>query len=238
MPGGHVHQEVERDRLLALGRAEEAGQQRGQLRPDPLDRAQRAEQRIEFRGTRHLAIGHEEQRRGVNRRPTSQRRPRSWPLKTKPVKTLPMRRRRLRYRAWHRGTREMDLILGPFADAHAERMDDRELDRLEGLMTEPTPTSSSGCWARNRRPRTSTRTSSPGSRLSGQRQHDDRRRPQDRSSPARPHHRQRARRHAAARARAPGRAAAEGRARRAASPRCSSRATAGGCSAWPRSSSS
>ena len=35
-----------------------------------------------------------------------------------------MRRRRLRYRAWHRGTREMDLILGPFADAHVERMDD------------------------------------------------------------------------------------------------------------------
>ena len=50
-----------------------------------------------------------------------------------------MRRRRLRYRAWHRGTREMDLILGPFADAHAERMDDREVDQFEGLLTEPDP---------------------------------------------------------------------------------------------------
>ena len=62
---------------------------------------------------------------------------------------LPMRRRRLRYRAWHRGTREMDLILGPFADAHAERMDGREVDRFEGLLTrKPTPNSSSGCSAR------------------------------------------------------------------------------------------
>ena len=33
-----------------------------------------------------------------------------------------MRRRRLRYRAWHRGMREMDLILGPFVDALAESM--------------------------------------------------------------------------------------------------------------------
>jgi antitoxin CptB len=31
-----------------------------------------------------------------------------------PVET---RRRRLRMRSWHRGTREMDLILGGFADA-------------------------------------------------------------------------------------------------------------------------
>jgi antitoxin CptB len=26
------------------------------------------------------------------------------------------RRKRLRYRAWHRGTREMDLVLGRFAE--------------------------------------------------------------------------------------------------------------------------
>lgn len=46
-----------------------------------------------------------------------------------------MRRRRLRYRAWHRGTREMDLVLGPFADAHIEAMPEEELQRLEGLMS-------------------------------------------------------------------------------------------------------
>ncbi len=46
-----------------------------------------------------------------------------------------MRRRRLRYRAWHRGTREMDLVLGPFADAHLDAMPEEELQRLEGLMS-------------------------------------------------------------------------------------------------------
>ena len=47
-----------------------------------------------------------------------------------------MRRRRLRYRAWHRGTKEMDLVLGPFADAHLEGYSQPELDRLEALMDE------------------------------------------------------------------------------------------------------
>ena len=49
---------------------------------------------------------------------------------------LAMRRRRLRYRAWHRGTKEMDLVLGPFADAHVEHFGAPELDRLEALMDE------------------------------------------------------------------------------------------------------
>ena len=49
---------------------------------------------------------------------------------------LSMRRRRLRYRAWHRGTKEMDLVLGPFADAHLEGLGTPELDRLETLMDE------------------------------------------------------------------------------------------------------
>ena len=49
---------------------------------------------------------------------------------------LSMRRRRLRYRAWHRGTKEMDLVLGPFADAHLDRFGLPELDRLEALMDE------------------------------------------------------------------------------------------------------
>lgn len=50
---------------------------------------------------------------------------------------IAMRRKRLRYRAWHRGTREMDLVLGPFADAHVEEYDSAALDRLEALMDEP-----------------------------------------------------------------------------------------------------
>ncbi len=49
---------------------------------------------------------------------------------------IAIRRRRLRYRAWHRGTREMDLVLGPFADAHVDALDGPELDRLEALLDE------------------------------------------------------------------------------------------------------
>jgi antitoxin CptB len=49
---------------------------------------------------------------------------------------IAMRRRRLKYRAWHRGTREMDLVLGPYADAHADGLGAGELLRLETLMDE------------------------------------------------------------------------------------------------------
>lgn len=49
---------------------------------------------------------------------------------------IAMRRRRLKYRAWHRGTREMDLVLGPYADAHADGLDEPELLRLETFMAE------------------------------------------------------------------------------------------------------
>ena len=52
------------------------------------------------------------------------------------IEALDARRRRLRYRAWHRGTKEMDLVLGPYADHHTPALDDSELDRLEALMEE------------------------------------------------------------------------------------------------------
>jgi antitoxin CptB len=47
-----------------------------------------------------------------------------------------MRLRRLRYRAWHRGTKEMDLILGPYADARLNTMTAAELDRFEVVLDE------------------------------------------------------------------------------------------------------
>ncbi|MBH0239734.1 FAD assembly factor SdhE [Methylobrevis albus] len=47
---------------------------------------------------------------------------------------LPPRRRRLLFRAWHRGMREMDLVLGRFADAKLGTFDDAEIDALEHLM--------------------------------------------------------------------------------------------------------
>ncbi len=47
--------------------------------------------------------------------------------------------KRALYRANHRGTKEMDLILGPFADANIEGYGAPELDRLEALMNEEDP---------------------------------------------------------------------------------------------------
>ena len=45
-----------------------------------------------------------------------------------------LRRKRLLYRSWHRGTREGDLILGRFAAAYLAGFDDAQLDRYETLI--------------------------------------------------------------------------------------------------------
>ena len=50
---------------------------------------------------------------------------------------LDLRRRRLLFRAWRRGVREMDLIIGRFADAHIETFDERWLDDFEHLIEAP-----------------------------------------------------------------------------------------------------
>ena len=49
------------------------------------------------------------------------------------------RRKRLLFRCWHRGTREMDLILGRFADAEIADLPDDELAQLEHLIEVPDP---------------------------------------------------------------------------------------------------
>lgn len=49
------------------------------------------------------------------------------------------RRKRLRFRAWHRGTREMDLVLGRFVDGNVTTLSDDEIDALEVLMEVPDP---------------------------------------------------------------------------------------------------
>jgi antitoxin CptB len=45
-----------------------------------------------------------------------------------------VRRRRLLFRCWHRGTQEIDLLLGPFAETSLAGLDGAQLDRLEGLL--------------------------------------------------------------------------------------------------------
>jgi antitoxin CptB len=49
------------------------------------------------------------------------------------------RRKRLLFRCWHRGTREMDLLLGRFADAEIATLADAELAELERLLEIPDP---------------------------------------------------------------------------------------------------
>jgi len=52
---------------------------------------------------------------------------------------LDERRKRLLFRCWHRGTREMDLIVGRFADAYLAELSDAELTQLEQLIELPDP---------------------------------------------------------------------------------------------------
>lgn len=48
--------------------------------------------------------------------------------------SLEDRRRRALYRATHRGTKEMDWLLGRFAEARVAAMDDVELSELEDFI--------------------------------------------------------------------------------------------------------
>lgn len=47
------------------------------------------------------------------------------------------RRKKLQFRAWRRGFREIDLILGGFADRKLEALDDAALDAFEALLDAP-----------------------------------------------------------------------------------------------------
>jgi antitoxin CptB len=46
------------------------------------------------------------------------------------------RLKRLRFRAWHRGTREADFLIGGFFDAHGESWGEAELAWFEALLEE------------------------------------------------------------------------------------------------------
>jgi antitoxin CptB len=52
---------------------------------------------------------------------------------------LDARRKRLLFRCWHRGTKELDLIIGGFADAHLPTLTEAELDQLEKIIEAPEP---------------------------------------------------------------------------------------------------
>ena len=50
---------------------------------------------------------------------------------------LDPRRRRVLFRSWHRDIREMDLIMGRFADAEIGTMSEADLDEFERLIEVP-----------------------------------------------------------------------------------------------------
>lgn len=52
---------------------------------------------------------------------------------------LDERRRRLLFRSWHRGIREVDLVLGRYADRVMADLSEAELDDYEKLLDVPTP---------------------------------------------------------------------------------------------------
>lgn len=52
------------------------------------------------------------------------------------METSEARVKRLSMRSWRRGTKEMDLILGPFADVHLAGMEDAKLALYDQLLDE------------------------------------------------------------------------------------------------------
>ncbi len=55
------------------------------------------------------------------------------------ISSLTTRQRRILFRSWHRGMREMDLILGRFADAEIANLCESDLDDYERLLEAADP---------------------------------------------------------------------------------------------------
>ena len=52
------------------------------------------------------------------------------------TRELDPRLKRLKIRSWRRGTKEMDLILGPWSDTYLGTLDDETLGNYEALLSE------------------------------------------------------------------------------------------------------
>ncbi len=50
---------------------------------------------------------------------------------------LDLRLRKLKFRLWHRGIREMDLVMGGFADAELMNLSEAELTEVESWLDVP-----------------------------------------------------------------------------------------------------
>lgn len=58
------------------------------------------------------------------------------PTPTIVIETPEARLKRMKMRSWRRGTKEMDLVLGPWADAHLDGLSAAELEEYEVLLAE------------------------------------------------------------------------------------------------------
>ena len=52
------------------------------------------------------------------------------------IETAEARLKRMSMRSWRRGTKEMDLILGPWSDAHLAGLDEARLALYDSLLNE------------------------------------------------------------------------------------------------------
>ncbi len=59
---------------------------------------------------------------------------------------LGMRRRRALWRATHRGSKEMDFLLGRFAEPALDGMNATDISIFERLIDTPDPRSRTACW--------------------------------------------------------------------------------------------
>ena len=57
-------------------------------------------------------------------------------MTTATTETPDARLKRLRMRSWRRGIKEMDMILGPYADARLAQMDEQRLTLYDRLLWE------------------------------------------------------------------------------------------------------
>lgn len=58
---------------------------------------------------------------------------------TVPENNISITRKRLIFRSWHRGTREIDLLLGKFADAHIPAMQAEALALYDRFLNNSDP---------------------------------------------------------------------------------------------------
>ncbi len=58
------------------------------------------------------------------------------PSNTNPPLPRDLWLKRLRYRSWHRGCKETDLVLGRYCEARIDTLEETELNRFEALLDE------------------------------------------------------------------------------------------------------